>query len=45
MISPKPATLEGHGVRLEPLKREHQQDLVEAAKDGELWQLFFTSVP
>lgn len=45
MISPKPATLEGHGVRLEPLKREHEQDLVEAAKDGELWQLFFTSVP
>jgi N-acetyltransferase len=45
MISPKPATLEGHGVRLEPLKREHQQDLIEAAQDGELWQLFFTSVP
>ena len=45
MISPKPATLEGHGVRLEPLKREHERDLVEAAKDGELWQLFFTSVP
>jgi N-acetyltransferase len=45
MISPKPAMLEGHGVRLEPLKREHEQDLVEAAKDGELWRLFFTSVP
>jgi len=45
MISPKPATLEGHGVRLEPLKREHERDLVEAAKDGALWQLFFTSVP
>jgi len=38
-------TLEGHGVRLEPLKREHEKDLVEAAKDGKLWELFFTSVP
>ena len=45
MIHPKPVTLEGHGVRLEPLKREHEKDLVEAAKDGKLWELFFTSVP
>jgi RimJ/RimL family protein N-acetyltransferase len=40
-----PATLEGHGVRLEPLKREHEKDLVAAARDGKLWELFFTSVP
>ena len=40
-----PATLEGHGVRLEPLKREHEKDLVAAARDGALWELFFTSVP
>ena len=45
MIHPRPATLEGHGVRLEPLSREHQPALVQAARDGELWQLFFTSVP
>ena len=45
MIKPVPATLEGHGVRLEPLKREHEKGLVEAAKDGKLWELFFTSVP
>ena len=45
MIHPKPATLEGHGVRLEPLSREHEKGLVEAAKDGKLWELFFTSVP
>ena len=45
MIHPKPATLEGHGVRLEPLSREHAPGLVEAAKDGRLWELFFTSVP
>jgi N-acetyltransferase len=40
-----PATLEGHGVRLEPLKREHEKDLAAAARDGKLWELFFTSVP
>jgi RimJ/RimL family protein N-acetyltransferase len=45
MIHPKPATLEGHGVRLEPLAREHAAGLAEAAKDGRLWELFFTSVP
>ena len=45
MIKVVPATLEGHGVRLEPLKREHGKDLGEAAKDGRLWELFFTSVP
>jgi RimJ/RimL family protein N-acetyltransferase len=45
MISPRAATLEGHGVRLEPLSREHETDLAEAAQDGKLWELWFTSVP
>ena len=45
MIAPQAATLEGHGVRLEPLSREHESGLKEAAKDGKLWELFFTSVP
>ena len=45
MITVSPATLEGHGVRLEPLSREHEKALAEAAKDGKLWELFFTSVP
>ena len=45
MIQPKPATLEGHGVRLEPLARGHEKGLIEAAKDGRLWELFYTSVP
>jgi N-acetyltransferase len=45
VIHPKPATLEGHGVRLEPLSRDHEKGLIEAAKDGKLWELFFTSVP
>jgi N-acetyltransferase len=45
MISPKPVTLEGHGVRLEPLTPEHEKGLAEAAQDGRLWELWFTSVP
>ena len=45
MIHPKPTTLEGHGVRLEPLAREHHDGLEAAAADGRLWELWFTSVP
>jgi len=45
MIHPKPVTLEGHGVRLEPLSREHHDGLAAAASDGKLWELWFTSVP
>jgi RimJ/RimL family protein N-acetyltransferase len=45
LIKAVPATLEGHGVRLEPLSREHHDGLVAAASDGRLWELFFTSVP
>lgn len=45
MIKPKPALLEGYGVRLEPMAREHRQGLEAAAADGKLWELWFTSVP
>jgi RimJ/RimL family protein N-acetyltransferase len=45
MLTPQPVTLEGHGVRLEPLARTHHDGLVAAAHDGELWKLWFTSVP
>jgi len=45
VIAPKPVTLEGHGVRLEPLSREHHDGLVAAASDGRLWELWYTSVP
>jgi RimJ/RimL family protein N-acetyltransferase len=45
MITPAPVTLEGHGVRLEPLARGHHDALAAAAADGELWTLWFTSVP
>ena len=45
MIRPQPVALEGHGVRLEPLSREHENGLSKAAQDGKLWELWFTSVP
>lgn len=45
MIQPEPATLEGHGVRLEPLEEKHLDGLAAAAADGKLWELFFTTVP
>jgi RimJ/RimL family protein N-acetyltransferase len=45
MILPAPTTLEGHGVRLEPLTPAHEAALAAAAADGELWKLWFTSVP
>ena len=45
MRAPTPVTLEGHGVRLEPLTRGHHDELVAAARDGDLWSLWFTSVP
>jgi RimJ/RimL family protein N-acetyltransferase len=45
MIHPAPVTLEGHGVRLEPLALSHADALSAAASDGALWELWFTSVP
>lgn len=45
MIEPVPTTLEGRGIRLEPLTLEHESALSAAAADGQLWQLWFTGVP
>src|SRR5512133_640958 len=45
MITLSSATLEGRGIRLEPLTPDHHDDLVAAASDGRLWELWFTSVP
>ncbi len=45
MITLAPIPLEGHGVRLEPLEPAHANDLVAAASDGRLWELWFTAVP
>jgi RimJ/RimL family protein N-acetyltransferase len=38
-------SLQGRQVSLVPLTQAHHHDLVEAAKDGELWNLWYTSVP
>ena len=45
MIAPKPSVLEGRGVRLEPLGMDHHDGLAVAARDGKLWELWYTSVP
>ncbi len=38
-------TLEGPSIKLEPLSHDHEEGLALAAEDGELWKLWFTSVP
>ena len=45
MLTPAPVTLEGHGVRLEPLGPAHADALRAAASDGRLWELWYTTVP
>ena len=42
---PRAVTLHGDSVVLEPLGAAHHDDLVEAVRDGELWNLWYTSVP
>lgn len=32
-------------VTLEPLSQEHHEGLVDAVRDGDLWDLWYTSVP
>jgi N-acetyltransferase len=38
-------TLAGSRVRLLPLAQDHREDLIAAARDGELWKLWYTTVP
>jgi RimJ/RimL family protein N-acetyltransferase len=45
MRTPAPITLEGNGVRLEPLAPSHAEPLIAAASAGNLWELWFTSIP
>jgi len=40
-----PVTLSGGRARLEFLDRRHADDLIEAVRDGELWRLWYTTVP
>ena len=41
----KPVTLRGQFVELVPLSAEHCEGLARAARDGELWKLWYTTVP
>jgi len=45
MEQPRPVTLERNGITLEPLTPSHARELAKAASDGDLWELWFTSVP
>jgi len=40
-----PVVLRGRHVTLEPLARQHEAGIRSAAADGELWKLWYTSVP
>ncbi len=41
----EPVTLRGRHATLEPLAREHEAGVRAAVADGELWELWYTSVP
>jgi len=41
----EPISLRGRHVRLEPLAPAHHDGLVAATRDGELWRLWYTTVP
>ena len=41
----KPVTLAGRIVRLVPLETAHRKALIQAVSDGQLWQLWYTTVP
>ena len=40
-----PLTLKGRHATLEPLSLAHEAEAIEAVKDGELWQLWYTNIP
>lgn len=41
----RPIQLEGESVKLVPLQKSQKVDLVFAASDGKLWELWYTTVP
>jgi RimJ/RimL family protein N-acetyltransferase len=41
----EPVTLSGPHAQLKPLSHDHIDGLMEAVKDGELWKLWYTSIP
>lgn len=42
---PEPITLLGLNAQLEPLGQQHHRDLVDAVRDGELWDHWYTAIP
>jgi len=45
MTWPAPVTLTGTHARLVPLALDHAGALADAVRDGELWKLWYTSIP
>ncbi len=42
---PDAVTLRGTLVTVEPMRPDHEEGLVEAVRDGELWNLWYTKIP
>ena len=45
MLWPEPITLSLDNVRLEPLSKDHLDDLIIAVNDGQLYDHWYTSIP
>ena len=45
MFTLQPVTLRGKHAMLEPLALSHAAEAAEAVRDGELWKLWYTSIP
>jgi RimJ/RimL family protein N-acetyltransferase len=45
MAFAEPVPLKGRHAVLEPLTPAHEAEAIEAVQDGELWQLWYTSIP
>lgn len=41
----QPVTLSGQHVELKPLQKSHEEGLIAAVSDGNLWELWYTSIP
>ncbi len=41
----RPLTLRGQHATLEPLSLAHEDDAMEAVRDGNLWELWYTAIP
>jgi RimJ/RimL family protein N-acetyltransferase len=41
----EPITLKGQHATLEPLAASHLDEAIEAVRDGDMWQLWYTAIP